>query len=100
MLNASAFNYSIFPIHAFIYPGITRSQILDTPGLQHDYRSRWIELAQDPFDGTAIRAVVMLPRAPGNTTQEVLMCKLGAGWGASKLNMSTFEAARRLSTVR
>lgn len=89
MLKTSAFNYSIFPIHAFIYPGITGSQILDAAGLQHDYRLRWIELAQDPFNGTAIRAVLMLPRAPGNTTQEVLMCNLGAGWGASKLNMST-----------
>lgn len=63
MLNASAFNYSIFPIHAFIYPGITRSQILDTPGLQHDYRLRWIELGQDPFNSTVIKAVLMLPRA-------------------------------------
>lgn len=90
MLDASAFNYSILPIHAFIYPGITRSQILDAPDLQHDYRLKWIELAQDPFNDTAIRAVLMLPRAPGNTTQEVLMCNLGAGWGASKLNMSTF----------
>lgn len=90
MLNASAFNYFFVPIHAFIYLGITRSQLLDTPGLQHDYCLSWIELAQDPFNGTAIRAVLMLPRAPGNTTQEVLMCNLGAGWGASKLNMSTF----------
>lgn len=90
MLNASAFNNSILPIHAFIYPGITRSQIQDTPGLLGDYRLRWIELPEDPFNGTAIGAVVLLPRAPDNTTQEVLMCNLGAGWGASKLNMSTF----------
>lgn len=100
MLNTSDFRDSIlynadddsgFPSHAFIYPGITRSQILDTPGFPGDYRLRWIELPQNPFNGTAIGAVVLLPRESDNTTQEVLMCNLGAGWGASKMNMSTFS---------
>ena len=99
MLNTSNFNDSILSgyafnlfqtTHAFIYPEITRSQILDTPGSPGEYRLRWIELPEDPFNGTAIGAVVLLPRASGNTTQEVLMCNLGAGWGTSKLNMSTF----------
>lgn len=99
MLNTSGFNDSILsgyafgsfePTHAFIYPDITRSQVLDTSGSPNEYRLRWIELPQDPFNGTAIGAVVLLPRASENTTQEVLMCNLGAGWGTSKINMSTF----------
>lgn len=90
MLNTTKFNDSILPSHAFIYSGITRSQILNTSGSPGDYRLRWIELPEDPFNGTAIGAVVLLPRASENTTQEVLMCTLGAGWGTTKLNMSTF----------
>lgn len=96
MLNASAFNNSILPIHAFIYPRIARSQVLDTPGLPSDYRLRWVELPEDPFNGTAVGAIVLLPRAPDNTTQEVLMCNLGAGWGSSKLNMSTFGGGSQI----
>lgn len=90
MLKTNDFNDSILSTHAFIYPGITRSQILDTPGSPEYYRLRWIELPQTPFNGTAIGAVVFLPRSSGNTTQELLMCNLGAGWGTSKLNVSTF----------
>ena len=94
MLNTSAFNSNLSigteSFHAFEYPGITRSQILETPGLPGENRLRWVELPQKPFNGTAIGAVILLPRAPTNTTQEVLMCNLGAGWGTSKLNTSTF----------
>ena len=92
MLNTSAFNDSVLSSPSFVYPGITRSQLLDTPGSPDDYRLRWIELPQDPFNGTAIGAVVLLPRADENTTQGVLLCNLGAGWGSSKMNMSSFDA--------
>lgn len=101
MLNTSNFNdsvlfyqdyrHTILSGHAFIYPELTRSQILDTPGSPDEYRLRWIELPEDPFNGTAIGAVVLLPRASENTAQQVLMCNLGAGWGTSKMNMSTFD---------
>lgn len=94
MLNTSAMksNLSIGTkvLHAFEYQGIMRSQILETPGSPDEYRLRWVELPQMPFNGTAIGAVILLPRALTNTTQEVLMCNLGAGWGTSKLNTSTF----------
>lgn len=96
MLKTNEFNDSILATHAFIYPGITRSQILDTPGSPDYYRLRWIELPQNPFNGTAIGAVVLLPRPSGNTTQEVLMCNLGAGWGTSKMNVSTFSSAAQV----
>ena len=94
MLNTSAFNSKLSigrdAFYAFEYPGITRSQILETPGSPDENRLRWVELPQMPFNGTAIGAVILLPRASTNTTQEVLMCNLGAGWGTSKLNTSTF----------
>ena len=92
MLNTNEFNDSILSTHAFTYPGITRSQILDTPGSPGDYRLRWLELPQNPFNGTAIGAVVLLPRTLDNATQDMLVCNLGAGWGTSKINMSTFAA--------
>ena len=100
MLNVGDFNDSILfnpdddsgsPSHAFIFAGITRPQILDTPGFLGDYRLKWVELPANPFNGTAIGAVVLLPRGAENTTQEVLMCNLGAGWGTSKMNTSTFS---------
>ena len=89
MLNTSSFNDSILSTPAFVYSGITRSQLLNTPGSPSEYRLRWIELPKDPFNGTAIGAVVLLPRFGKNTTQKVLMCSLGAGWGTSRLNTST-----------
>ena len=98
MLNTNAFNDSVLSIgdnafHAFEYTGITRSQVLETPGTVGENRLRWIELPQNPFNGTAIGAVILLPRTSTNTTQEVLMCNLGAGWGTSKLNTSTFAGS-------
>lgn len=98
MLNTSALNDSVLFIEnrafdAFEYTGITRSEILKTPGSVSENRLRWIELPQDPFNGTAIGAVILLPRESTNTTQEVLMCNLGAGWGTSKLNTSTFAGS-------
>ena len=91
MLNTSTLNDSVLSSPGFIYPGITRAQLWDTPGSSNDFRLRWIELPQDPFNGTAIGAVVLLPRADENATQEVLMCNLGAGWGKSNMNMSTYD---------
>ena len=97
MLNTSDFGSTLsigtVGYHAFDFLGITRSQILETPGSPDENRLRWVELPQMPFNGTAIGAVVLLPRASTNTTQEVLMCNLGAGWGTSKLNTSTFAGS-------
>ena len=91
LLNTSSFNDSILSTHAFVYPGITRSQLLNSSGSPSEYRLRWVELPKDPFNGTAIGAVVLLPHSGKNETQEILMCSLGAGWGTSRLNMSTQE---------
>jgi len=94
MLNTSAFNDSILtanmlPVHAFVFPGMTKRQLLDTPGPPDQSRLIWVELPQEPFNGTAIGAVVLLPQSSENTTQEILTCNIGAGWGSSTLNTST-----------
>ena len=90
MLNTAEFNTSILPGYAFVFPNITRSQILETPGLRDENRLRWVELPQDPFNGTAIGAIVLLPQPSSpNTIQEMLICNIGAGWGLSTVNTST-----------
>ena len=109
MLNVSAFNDSILPgyltspysqslspAHAFEYPGITRSELLDTPGPRDENRLRWIELPNNPFNGTAIGAIVLLPTAREDTAQQIVVCNLGAGWGTSRLNTSTFSGAPQI----
>ena len=90
MLNTAEFNTSILPGYAFVVPNITRPQILETPGRRSEVRLRWVELPQDPFNGTAIGAIALLPQQPStNTTQEMLICNIGAGWGLSTVNTST-----------
>lgn len=75
--------------YAFEFSGLSRSQILETPGLSSKDRLRWVELPQNPFNGTAIGAIVLLARDPSNATQELLMCNVAAGWGVSTLNVSS-----------
>ena len=83
---------SILPGYAFVFPNITRPQILETPGRRSEVRLRWVELPQDPFKGTAIGAIALLPQQPSmNTTQEMLICNIGAGWGLSTVNTSTVD---------
>lgn len=90
MLDTVEFDNSTISVYGFDFPGLSRSQIMDTPGPLSENRLRWVELPQDPFNGTAIGAVILLPRSSNNNTQEILVCNVGAGWGASSLNSSSF----------
>ena len=90
-LNQSESNISILGIYSFVYPGISKNDILDTPGSLETNRLRWVELPQDPFNGSAIGAVILLPRSIANSTQEILVCNLGAGWGSSIINTSSYD---------
>ena len=92
-LNTTNFTDTILPGHAFVFPNLTRSEIMATPGPPHESRLKFVELPEDPFNGTAIGAIVLLPRSSENTTQEMLMCNIGAGWGTSILNLSTSAGA-------
>ena len=103
MLNVSAFNDSILPgyqtslsnktftpVSSLEFLGISRSELLDTPGPLYENRLRWIALPNNPFNGTAIGAIVLLPNAQNDTSQQIVVCNLGAGWGTTNLNLSTF----------
>ena len=109
MLNVSAFddsvlpgyptglnNRSLSPAGAFVYSNITRSEILGTPGPPNENRLRWVELPKDPFNGTAIGAIIVLPTTEDDTIQQIFVCNLAAGWGTSMLNVSTFGASPQI----
>lgn len=98
MLNQAKYNDSILDMYSFVYPGITRDQILGTPGPLTESRLKWVELPQDPFNGSAIGAVILLPRSTANLTQEILVCNLGAGWGSSLINTSSFAGGTTFTT--
>lgn len=76
--------------HSVTYQNLTKSDIFSTAGTPGEYRLRWVEL---PFNGTAIGAIILMPRSPQNTTQELMTCSIGAGWGLSIMNTSTMDAA-------
>ncbi|KAL8668667.1 MAG: hypothetical protein Q9168_006712 [Polycauliona sp. 1 TL-2023] len=82
---------TILSMFAIEYPGLTRSEILETPGEKSEYRVKWIELPQNPFNGSSIGAVILQPTM--NETQGVLFCNIAAGWGSSSMNMSKSPAA-------
>ena len=92
------YNDSILGIHAFVYPNITKDQLLSTPGSPEESRLKWVELPQDPFDGSAIGAVILLPRSNTNLTQEIILCNIGAGWGSSYINTSSSDGGTTFAT--
>lgn len=98
MLNQAEYNSSILDMYAFVYPGITKDQILGTPGSLEEYRLKWVELPQDPFNGSAIGVTILSPRSTENSTQEFVVCTLGAGWGSSFINTSTFAGGITFTT--
>ena len=79
-------------------PGITKIQILSTPGPLTESRLKWVELPRDPFNASAVGAVILLPRSTVNLTQEIIVCNLGAGWGASLINESSFGGGTTFTT--
>ena len=97
-LSETEYNSSMSDMYSFVYPGITKDQILGTPGPLEQSRLKWIELPQDPFNGSAIGAVISLPRSTANSTQELLVCNLGAGWGSSFINTSSWSGGTTFTT--
>lgn len=98
MLDQTKYNDSILGIHSFVYPNITRDQILGTPGSIDGVRLKWVELPRDPFNGSAIGAVILLPRLKANLTQGLVVCNLGAGWGPTYINTSSFAGGSTFTT--
>ena len=48
MLNKTEYNDSILDVDTFVYPGITKDEILKTLGSREGSRLKWVELPQDP----------------------------------------------------
>ena len=71
------------------HPSITREQIYNMPYSTTDFVLEWIDLNSHEFEGSSVGAVVVLPRAVRETTQEVMLCNLSAGWGTTALSMQT-----------
>ena len=71
------------------HPSMTRGQMFNLSGSSTQYSLHWIELEPDLFLGSSIAAIVVLPRATANDTQETLICNLSAGWGSAAISMHT-----------
>ena len=98
-INTTEFNNSIsHGPPSFVYPGTTKNQIFSIPGSLEQFRLKWIELPQDPFNGSAIGAIIQFPRSLTNSTQELIVCTLGAGWGSTIMNTSS-DSIKDVSSV-
>lgn len=98
MLDQTRYDNSSLGVPSFLFPGITKTQIFNTPGAVEQSRLKWVELPHNPFNGSAIGAVILLPRSVMNSTQEILVCNTGAGWGSSLLNTSSFAGGTTFTT--
>lgn len=93
------------------HPDYFYSQLLDPMDDIQAYRTRWIELPGDVFNGSSIGAAILLPRSEQDPVQEVVLCNIAAGWGRSSLvassnskvsgggMISTFQEGQNLKAV-
>ena len=82
------------------HPTVTREQIYNLPYSTKDFELEWIELDSERFQGSSIGAVVLLPRARENATQDVILCNLSAGWGTATLSMNTVDGGTSAVTSK
>ncbi|KAI4139601.1 MAG: hypothetical protein L6R39_006202, partial [Caloplaca ligustica] len=91
MLRKASVTDSMMQMLTIVHPTLSRPDILKTPGSKSDYRVKWVALPQEPFNGSAIGAIILQPTTNG--TQGILLCNMAAGWGTSSMNMSSTPAA-------
>ena len=86
-------------VPAVEYSSIKRSQLLNLPGLGSSYRAQWIDVPRSLFNTSALGVAIVFPQASndtlnnttgGNLTQEMVVCNLGAGWGSSSMNTTSY----------
>ncbi|KAL8655301.1 MAG: hypothetical protein Q9210_000969 [Variospora velana] len=85
------------------HPDRLYSQLLDPEDDVQAYRTKWIELPGDVFDGSSIGAAILLPRSEQDSFQDVVLCNIAAGWGRSSLAGSSDSkgtAGRVISTFQ
>ena len=81
------------------YYGMAPTQILDSPRSSYlDFRLKWVNLPNNPFNGTALGAIVLLPRESANSSQFLYTCTISAGWGNSSLSTSTGYSVEPVSS--
>ena len=71
------------------HPLMTRGQMFNLSGSGPQYTLHWTELDPGLFQGSSIGAIVALPRAPQNNSQDVLIYNLSAGWGTATISVHT-----------
>ena len=78
------------------YPSTSRAQLLGIQGSPSNFRTTWIELSPSYFNVSSVGAIIMLPSQytslAQNSSQDFVVCNLGAGWGASSINVTYHEA--------
>ena len=78
------------------YPPILRAQLSTLHDSELDFPTTWVELPPSYFNISSLGAIVMLPSqyssSPDKTGQDFVVCNLGAGWGASSVNVTYHEA--------
>ncbi|MCJ1269283.1 hypothetical protein MMC22_009174 [Lobaria immixta] len=92
------FNASLSGFPALEVPSLRRAQLLKLPGLESENRVKWVQLPRNPLAGVSVGFVVLLPKTPLNpveqttstmqTNTDIVVCNIGAGWGASSINMT------------
>lgn len=95
VLKDYGFSTPPFQVPAIEYPTIVRSQLFQLPGSDSSARIKWVDLPRNIFYGSSIGAVILLPSHHlssnrSNSTSDILVCNVAAGWGSSALNVTTF----------
>lgn len=95
-------NASIQGCPATEYPSILRGQLLNLPGSKSTNRFKWVQLPQDVFPGSSVGLIVLLPPDPNDlpkqNTTSLVVCNIGAGWGESSINITSYDVGMSATT--
>ena len=87
------------PVAAIDYSSLTRSDLLNLPGSSTSYRVHWLALPRSLFNASALGVAIVYPpdssaatnsSTGGDLTQRAVTCNLGAGWGSSSINATSY----------
>ena len=90
---------SISGYPAVEFPSIQRAQLLEIPGRESDNRVKWVQLSQSPLTHASVGLIVLLPKdtqaesREKQTSTDIVVCNIQAGWGGSLMNMTIAEKA-------
>ena len=94
--NITLLDPQLAPIPAVEFPQLRKNQILELPGSPMDFRFRWVEIPASLSNPnrTSLGLVALQPQQeaqtlPQNTTSDIIVCRIDAGWGRSSMNTSS-----------